>query len=125
MLSAWSLMVAIACVAAIAQPGEDAALAGLDVSRIVAVAMEILKRFFYINLILAFFNMIPIPPLDGSWVMEHLYPRSLGPFYARIRPYGMLSFIGFYYFDAFSYLLAPVAILLGNAFRLMWVYAIL
>jgi Zn-dependent protease len=41
----------------------------------------------YVNVILAVFNLIPIPPLDGSSVLERLMPRSWIPGYLSIRPY--------------------------------------
>ena len=43
-----------------------------------------------INLLLAAFNLIPIPPLDGSHVMKHLLPPRWAWNYQRIGPYGLL-----------------------------------
>jgi Zn-dependent protease len=43
----------------------------------------------YANIILAGFNLIPLPPLDGSAVLERLLPKSLLPGYYRIRPFTM------------------------------------
>jgi len=43
----------------------------------------------YVNVILAVFNLIPLPPLDGSVVLERFMPRSLLPGYYRIRPFTM------------------------------------
>ncbi len=43
-----------------------------------------------VNLWVACFNMIPIPPLDGSALVERLLPASWWPGYLRIRPYGMV-----------------------------------
>ncbi len=43
-----------------------------------------------INLVLAFFNLIPIPPLDGSHVLYHLLPPKLGLRYRQVGQYGML-----------------------------------
>lgn len=43
-----------------------------------------------INLVLAFFNLIPIPPLDGSHVLYHLLPPKLGMQYRELGRYGML-----------------------------------
>ncbi|HAM03580.1 MAG TPA: site-2 protease family protein [Acidimicrobiaceae bacterium] len=41
----------------------------------------------YVNVILAAFNLIPLPPLDGSAVVERLLPARLLPAYYRIRPF--------------------------------------
>lgn len=44
----------------------------------------------FLNLILAFFNLIPIPPLDGSHVVQHLLPAKLARSYRRVGRYGIL-----------------------------------
>ena len=74
-----------------------------------------------INLVLAFFNLIPIPPLDGSWVLEHLFPRTLGPFYSRIRPYGFILFVLLIYSNTniLGYLLLPAIMTLLPGFALL------
>lgn len=124
---AMSLLLAIACGVAIADPSANpgANPGTMDVGRVVVVAMEVVRRILLVNLFLAFFNMVPIPPLDGSWVMEHLYPRTLGPFYARIRPYGFMIFLGLFYFGAFKYLLAPVYQVYEATYHLIRIYAVL
>jgi Zn-dependent protease len=43
----------------------------------------------YLNVILAVFNLIPVPPLDGSAVVERLLPARMWPGYLRIRQYSM------------------------------------
>lgn len=47
-----------------------------------------------VNLWVAFFNLIPIPPLDGSAVLERLLPRSWWSGYLRVRPYGLVVIFG-------------------------------
>lgn len=46
-----------------------------------------------INIVLLVFNMLPIPPLDGSRVVEGLLPDKYADEYARIKPYGFIIII--------------------------------
>ena len=50
--------------------------------------------FGVVNVVLAAFNLIPIPPLDGSAVLERLLPTSALPSYFRLRQYSMLILFG-------------------------------
>ena len=48
-----------------------------------------------INVILGFFNLIPLPPLDGSHVLEYFLPPSAQRAYEAIAPYGFIIILGF------------------------------
>ena len=53
----------------------------------------LLFRCLQINLILLVFNMLPIPPLDGSRVVEGILPDKYADEYAKIKPYGFMILI--------------------------------
>jgi Zn-dependent protease len=60
-----------------------------------------------INLFLAFFNLIPIPPLDGSKILFNLFPKFALKFRGKIEMYGPILLILFVIF--FSSFIAPLA----------------
>ena len=78
-----------------------------------------------INLILAFFNLIPIPPLDGSHVFFYLLPRPLALRYRDAGRYGLIILMGIMYFvpGFFDYLMWPVSLFMGVADSLirLWI----
>lgn len=47
-----------------------------------------LQNFILINIFLALFNLLPIPPFDGSHIVEGLLPGRAARGYAKLRPYG-------------------------------------
>jgi len=62
----------------------------------------------YFNLTLAAFNLIPIPPLDGSRIMAWLMPESARRTYIQIERYGLLVIMGLIYLGAFRHILGPM-----------------
>jgi Zn-dependent protease len=51
-----------------------------------------------INIILAAFNLIPIPPLDGSKILMGFLPNRLQSSLSQLEPYGFFIIIGLLYF---------------------------
>ncbi|MDL2317335.1 site-2 protease family protein [Desulfovibrio sp. OttesenSCG-928-A18] len=62
----------------------------------------------FINCALAWFNLMPVPPLDGSHILEGLLPRSLAIQYASLGRFGMLIIILLVAVGAFRYVLVPL-----------------
>lgn len=57
-------------------------------------AASFLLYFAYSNLVLAFFNLVPIPPLDGSRLLQAVLPDAARDAYHRLEPYGFVILIG-------------------------------
>jgi Zn-dependent protease len=68
----------------------------------------VLQASLVINLLLATFNMIPIPPLDGSWILSSLLPGPVAAFYRQLQPYGFMILIALIWTGALSVLFRPV-----------------
>lgn len=91
---------------------EPVTASGFVGAQVFAGAATFLRMSFAINLFLAFFNLIPIPPLDGSWVLGHMFPRTVGPLMDRLRPFGMIIFAVAVFGGVFKYLLLPAVLML-------------
>ena len=54
------------------------------------LGIRILFSFALVNLFLGLFNLLPIPPLDGSALLERVLPADWLPHWHKFRPYGFL-----------------------------------
>lgn len=61
-----------------------------------------------LNIILAVFNLMPIPPLDGSWVLIGLLPPRMAVYVEKIRPYGFGILLLLLLTGGLGYILNPV-----------------
>ena len=62
----------------------------------------------YINLILMLFNLIPIPPLDGSRIIMPLLPLAIQQLYAQLEPVGFILILILLYSGIWSMLIMPI-----------------
>lgn len=110
--------------------------AGIVVNTMLAFAALFLLRFFsfpsqgivatmlfymaQINIILAAFNMIPIPPLDGSKIVMGFLPQRLQHVLARFEPYGFFIIIALLYIGALNPLIDFFRWLILSIIRLLF-----
>jgi Zn-dependent protease len=77
--------------------------------------LDILFVFAFVNLALGLFNLLPIPPLDGSALIERVLPRDWLPAWYRYRMYGFLVLFGLVFFtNALATVLNPFINALQN-----------
>jgi Zn-dependent protease len=83
-------------------------------ANVLDTAQRMMVHGIWLNLILCFFNLIPIPPLDGSHLMYHLLPPRAGMWYRGLQRFGYLPLF------ALMFLFRPaVSILLTPAYAMM------
>ena len=73
-----------------------------------ALAPKVMEGALIANLVLALFNMIPIPPLDGSRVMAWLLPSGLRESYAGLERFGLILVFAFLFTGVFNQILESV-----------------
>jgi len=90
--------------------GASAAFLGMEhaLSQLFIIGMRV-------NVMLAIFNLIPVPPLDGSWLLDHTLRGNAYNTYRMLKPYGMFLLIGILLLPPVSYVLIrwPSGILIG------------
>lgn len=77
---------------------------------VTAVLQPVLLMLRYavrINIVLAIFNLIPIPPLDGSKILQGLLPLRQAIALERLEPYGFVIMIVLLVSGAISYIIVP------------------
>ena len=73
-----------------------------------APAALLLEQFLMMNLSLAIFNLLPVPPLDGSKVLYSVLPASAHASLDALERFSFIILIGLMYFGVISAIIAPV-----------------
>jgi Zn-dependent protease len=94
------------------RPGDLEPGAALEVSTPITALLE---TAVFINVLLAVFNMIPVPPLDGGNVLSGVLRGPLADAFDRLRPYGFLILYAMMFTGTLTTLISPPA-----SFLLSW-----
>lgn len=75
---------------------------------LMAPVLGMIFFLFIINMALALFNLIPIPPLDGHWLLYGVLPYNSARALARVGSYGTILLYGLMILGVFRYVFIPV-----------------
>lgn len=80
---------------------------------VLAPVLMILYYAMIINLLLAVFNIIPIPPLDGHWILYGLLPANAAAAFQRMSSYGFIILYALMFTGALRFILIPMGLVVG------------
>ena len=100
---------------ALAGPGANFLMAiGWLILAIISLKLELFVLYsmarvgIFLNILLAVFNLLPIPPLDGSRVISALLPGPLAYKYGQFEQYGFLILLGLMFIGGFQLFVLPI-----------------
>ena len=93
---------------------------------VLATAQKMMVYGIWLNLILCFFNLIPVPPLDGSHLLYHALPPRLGSWYRGLHRFGYLPIFAliFLFRPVMMVLLAPASLGMTFLLRIISPYSV-
>ena len=100
----------------------DFAVVAARDSFLMSQAARVVCITVFLNISLGVFNLIPVPPLDGSHILQAILPYEQAAAYEQIRPYGFLLLAGMMVMGVFGFVVTPfinsALMILGSPYRL-------
>jgi len=91
----------------------------LAINMNIPIMLKMAGAGIFINILLAVFNLLPIPPLDGSRVISALLPNPLAYKYNQLERFGFVILIGLMFIGGFSYIVWPIVGLALNSLSVL------
>lgn len=79
-------------------------------SPLIHIIILLLFLGVYLNIALAIFNLLPLPPLDGSKILMGILPPRFSRYFYKLEgPVGILIILALFYFDIIGKIISPIA----------------
>jgi Zn-dependent protease len=85
-------------------------LMGTPINRNLLAAIDVLRKILFTSVFLGVFNLIPIPPLDGSWILSAALKGRAKETYEKLRPYSIFLFLGLVFTSVLDYIMVIPAL---------------
>ncbi len=72
------------------------------------ILFHLLSLGVFLNVVLGIFNLIPFPPLDGSWILKSMLPGKLAHYFNKLQPFAFIILIAAVYMGLLEYLIYPI-----------------
>lgn len=95
------------CVLAILSILDLSGFFGLSEDNLI-ILLEFLRTFFWLNFVLAFFNLIPLYPLDGNWILKYFLPPKLSYSFSQMDRFSGFLLLGIFMVGGFNVLYFPL-----------------
>ncbi|HVZ81739.1 MAG TPA: site-2 protease family protein [bacterium] len=73
------------------------------------IVLQFFRTFFWLNFVLAVFNLIPLYPLDGNWILKYFLPGKLSYSFARLDRFSGMILLVVFFTGGFNLLFSPLA----------------